>query len=94
MSTEKRWILARPEAGDYTGFVAAITEVEELALDLPENQRAVPAAHLLGSLPAVLYDGDEGIAEALRRGSEFSANAPSAISLDELDAHVERCPGG
>jgi hypothetical protein len=44
-----------------------MTEVEKLALDLPEGQRAVLAAHLLGSLPAVLHDDDHGIAEALRR---------------------------
>ncbi len=71
-------------------FVATITEVEKLALDLPENQRAVLAAHLLGSLPAVLHDDDEGIAEALRRDAEFGADASSAISLKELDEQIER----
>ena len=71
-------------------FVATITEVEKLALDLPENQRAVLAAHLLGSLPAVLHDDDEGIAEALRRDAEFGADSSSAISLKELDEQIER----
>ena len=71
-------------------FVATITEVEKLALDLPENQRAVLAAHLLGSLPAVLHDDDEGIAEALRRDAELGADASSAISLKELDEQIER----
>ena len=70
-------------------FVATITEVEKLALDLPENQRAILAAHLLGSLPAVLHDTDEGIAEALRRDAELNANASSAISLKELDEQIE-----
>jgi hypothetical protein len=74
-------------------FVATITEVEKLALDLPENQRALLAAHLLGSLPAVLYDDDEGIAEALRRDSELSAHMSSAISLEGLDAQIERRRG-
>jgi hypothetical protein len=46
--------------------MATINEIEKLALDLPENERAVLAAHLLGSLPPVLHDADEGIAEALR----------------------------
>ena len=64
-------------------------EVEKLALDLPENQRAVLAAHLLGSLPAVLHDDDEGIAEALRRDAELGADASSAISLKELDEQIE-----
>jgi len=71
-------------------FVARITAVEKLALDLPENQRAVLAAHLLRSLPSVLHDEDEGIAEALRRDAELSAEISSAISLKELDERIER----
>jgi len=55
--------------------MATIAEVEKLALDLPESQRAVLAAHLLGSLPSVLHDEDEGIAEALRRDAELNANS-------------------
>jgi len=71
-------------------LVATITDVEKLALDLPEDQRAVLAAHLLGSLPPVLHDEDEGIAEALRRDAELSAETFSAISLKELDERIER----
>lgn len=71
-------------------FVATITEVQELALGLPENQRAVLAAHLLGSLPSVLHDQDEGISEALRRDAELGADASSAISLKELDERIEQ----
>ena len=71
-------------------FMAAITEVEKLALDLPEHQRAVLAAHLLGSLPSVLHDEDEGIAEALRRDAELDANPSSGISLEQLDQQIER----
>jgi hypothetical protein len=44
-----------------------IAEVEKLPLDLSETERAILAAHLLGSLPSVLHDEDEGAAEALRR---------------------------
>jgi hypothetical protein len=71
-------------------FVATITDVEKLALDLPENQRAVLAAHLLGSLPPVLHDEDEGIAEALRRDAELDADASLAIPVTELDQRIER----
>jgi hypothetical protein len=71
-------------------FVPTITEVEKLALDLPENQRAVLAAHLLGSLPSVLHDEDEGIAEALRRDAELDADTLLAIPLTELDQRIER----
>lgn len=70
--------------------MATITEVEKLALNLPENQRAILAAHLLGSLPAVLHDEDEGIAEALRRDAELDANPASCISLEQLDEQIER----
>ena len=70
--------------------MATITDLEKLALDLPENQGAVLAAHLLGSLPPVLHDEDEGIAEALRRDAELSAGTSSAISLKELDERIER----
>jgi hypothetical protein len=74
-------------------FVPTIIEVEKLALDLPETQRAVLAAHLLESLPSVLHDEDEGIAEALRRDAELDADAPSAIPLKELDEQIERRRG-
>jgi putative addiction module component (TIGR02574 family) len=70
--------------------MATITEVEKLALDLPENQRAVLAAHLLGSLPSVLHDEDEGIAEGLRRDAELDANPSSGMSLEQLDGQIER----
>jgi putative addiction module component (TIGR02574 family) len=70
-------------------FVARIAEVEKLALDLPEHQRAMLAAHLLGSLPSVLHDEDEGIAEALRRDAELDANPSAGLSLEQLDQQIE-----
>lgn len=80
-------------AADYTYFMATIIEVEKLALDLSENERAVLAAHLLGSLPPVLHDADEGIAEALRRDAELESNPSLGLSLDQLDQQVERRRG-
>ncbi len=70
--------------------MATIAEVEKLAFDLPESQRALLAAHLLRSLPAVLHDEDEGIAEALRRDAEFDSDPAFGISLDQLDQRIER----
>ena len=49
----------------------------------------VLAVHLLGSLPLVLHDEDEGIAEALRRNAEFEANPSLGMSLEELDQGIE-----
>lgn len=67
-----------------------IAEVEKLALDVPDNQRAVLAAHLLESLPPVLHDIDEGIAEALRRDAELDASPSSSMSLKQLDERIQR----
>lgn len=67
-----------------------IAEIEKLALDLPESQRAILAAHLLGSLPSVLHDDDDGIAEALNRDAEFEANLSLGMSLEELDQLIQR----
>jgi len=71
--------------------MATISEVEKLALDLPESERAILAAHLLGSLPPMLHDEDEGIAEALRRDSDLDADPPSGMSLEQLDQAIQRC---
>ena len=69
--------------------MATITEVEKLALDLPESERAVLAAHLLGSLPPVLHDEDEGITEALRRDQELDANSSLGMSAEQLDRQIK-----
>ena len=68
--------------------MATIVEIEKLALDLPERERATLIANLLDSLPPILSDEDEGIAEALRRDAELDANPGLAISSAELDAHI------
>ncbi len=69
--------------------MAIIIEVKKLALDLPEKERAVLATDLLESLPGVLSDEDEGVAEALRRDAELGANPDRAIALAELDSHIQ-----
>ena len=68
--------------------MATIAEVEKLAFDLPDSDRALLASHLLRSLPPVLEDEDEGIAEALRRDVELSSNPEAGISIDQLDEAV------
>ena len=66
-----------------------VIEVERLALDLPEQERARLAANLLESLPRVLSDEDEGIAEALKRDADIEANPDQAISLAQLDSQIQ-----
>ena len=73
----------------YPSFMSSIVEVEKLALDLPERQRATLAANLLDSLPGILSDEDEGVAEALRRDAEIEADPSQAISLAELDSQIQ-----
>lgn len=69
--------------------MATIVEIEKLALSLPEKERASLAANLLESLPGVLFDEDEGVAEALRRDSEIDASPDQIISLVQLDAQIQ-----
>ena len=68
--------------------MSGITEVEKLAFNLPDAERAILAAHLLRSLPSVLHDEDEGIVEALRRDAEFDANPEMGITLEQLDQRI------
>jgi putative addiction module component (TIGR02574 family) len=80
--------IARLFFPEYPSQMATIVEVEKLALDLPERQRATLAANLLESLPAILSDEDEGIAEALRRDTDLDADPDRAISLEQLDSQI------
>ncbi len=68
--------------------MSTIVEVEQLALNLPERERATLAANLLESLPGILSDEDEGVAEALRRDAEIEADPAQAISLADLDSRI------
>ena len=74
--------------GSSGGGIISIAEVQELALGLPDVERALLASHLLASLPPVLSDEDDGIAEALRRDAEVEANPQIGISLEQLDQQV------
>jgi hypothetical protein len=57
-----------------------VSEIEAEAMKLPEAERAGLACRLLSSLPAVLADNDDGVAEALRRDAENPVSV-----LDEND---------
>ena len=67
-----------------------VKEVEKLALELPEEQRAALAAHILDSLPPLLTDEDEGLAEALRRDAEMNSNPTIGISLQDFDRRIRQ----
>ena len=69
--------------------MATIFEVEKLALNLPEQERAKLAADLLDSLPGVLSDEDEGVAEALRRDAEIERDPKQTVTLAQLDSQIQ-----
>ena len=69
--------------------MSTMIEIEKMALDLSEQERAKLAANLLDSLPGILWDEDEGVAVALDRDAEINADPSQAVSLTELDAKIQ-----
>ena len=57
-------------------------------MELDVKERAILAEHLLRSLPSVLHDDDEGIAEALRRDAEMDQDSSASVSLDDINRMV------
>jgi hypothetical protein len=80
--------IALVKSGVYA-WKMGIVEVEKLALNLSERQRAELATNLLKSLPPVLSDSDEGIAEALRRDAQIDAGSTETLSLEQLDSEIQ-----
>ena len=66
----------------------AVADIEKEILALNEEQRAQLAVSILDSLPGVLADPDEGLAEALRRDAELDADPEKALSLEQLDGLI------
>ena len=69
--------------------MSTIIEIEKLALDLPDKERATLVANLLDSLPGILSAEDEGVAEALRRDAEAKMNPDVTVSLAQLDSQIQ-----
>ncbi len=66
----------------------SLQEIEQSALKLPETERARLAAQLLDSLPPVLAEEDDGVAEALRR--DVDANPNREMILNDWDTRIEQ----
>ena len=60
------------------------------ALSLTEAERAVLVSDLLETLPGVLSDEDDGIAEALRRDAELDADPASGIEWSAVKKDLGR----
>ena len=67
-----------------------IDEIQTGALNLPQDQRAALVAELLGSLPAVLSDVDDGSAEAGRRIAEMKADPTTRRTWGQVKAELGR----
>lgn len=65
-------------------------EIQSRAMELPDGERASLAAELLGSLPAILLDSDDGIAEARRRSRELKENPAVGCSWEEIRRDLGR----
>ena len=70
--------------------MVTLTEIETLALKLPESDRAKLAADLLDSLPGVLVEDDEGLAEAIRRSEEMDRDPSMCLTHEEFLKAVGR----
>jgi hypothetical protein len=65
-------------------------EIEQAALALTEAERARLATHLLQTLPAVLSDADDGVAEALRRDRELDVDPSAGVTWAEIKRGLGR----
>lgn len=65
-----------------------VDKIEKEVVVLTDIDRAILASRLLLSLPAVLAEDDDGLAEALRRDSELDRSPESAVSMEEFEAFI------
>lgn len=65
-----------------------LQDLEQRAEHLSESQRAALASHLLSSLPAVMADADDGVAEASRRDAELDADPSLGMSEEEFRSSI------
>lgn len=65
-----------------------IAEVEKLALELPDAERAQLVSNLRSSLPPELLDDDDGYAEAVRRFAEYKKDPTIGMTLEEFEQSI------
>lgn len=59
-------------------------------MSLTDAERAALASDLLQTLPAVLSEEDEGVAEALRRDAELEINPAAGIEWKDIKQALGR----
>jgi hypothetical protein len=68
--------------------MTTLAAVENLALELPEQERATLAMNILESLPGLFSEPDGGLAEAMRRDAEMDANPSLGLTIEEFDRKI------
>jgi hypothetical protein len=61
-----------------------LSDLEPQVMQLSQEDRATLAAHILVSLPAVLEDTDEGVAQAMLRDAGLDRDPKAGMTLDEF----------
>ena len=67
-----------------------VQEIRQQASALSSSEKAELAADLLESLPPILDDEDEGVAEARRRDEEMDRDPKASITWEQLRRGVGR----
>ena len=71
-------------------MMTLVQELRQKVDKLTDREKAMLAADLLESLPAILDDEDEGLAEARRRDAELDADPSLAVSWKQLRRDIGR----
>ena len=66
-----------------------VQEIRRQASALSTREKVELAAELLESLPPILDNDDEGVAEALRRNREMEQDPAAAVTWDQLRRGTE-----
>lgn len=67
-----------------------VQEIRQQASTLSLSEKTELATDLLASLPPILDDEDEGVAEARRRDLEMDRDPTASISWDQLRRGIGR----
>jgi len=68
----------------------SIDDIQAAVMQLTEDQRARLAGELRTSLPAILVDDDDGIAEARRRSKELEDDPSAGCSWEDIKRNLSR----